>query len=360
MRHRFHSLCPYFAMFPEQFVEKHLVWSRPGEVVFDPFSGRGTTVFASLLRGREAAGCDTNPVAVCVSNAKAEPPTKVRLLERLDQLEQECRPPRAAEYDDPFFRACFHRFTLGQLTYLRAALNWRRRKADRFIAAMALGCLHGESHRSQRYFSNRMPRTISTKPAYSVRWWEAHGCTPPRRDVFEILRDMVMFRYASPLPEVRGKVAHCDARVAHRRFPALKQRVSLVITSPPYLDTTSYAEDQWLRLWFLGGAAYPAQAVLGDDRHRSEDSYWGFLTESWMGIAPLLRDGAHIVIRLGGRRLNGFSCEPILRQSLCEGFDSKVRRLGRRSSAIREGQLRAFRPGAAGVQREYDFHFRVG
>ena len=25
MRHRFHSLCPNFAMFPEQFVQKHLI-----------------------------------------------------------------------------------------------------------------------------------------------------------------------------------------------------------------------------------------------------------------------------------------------------------------------------------------------
>ena len=36
-RHPFHSICPYFAMFPEQFVEQQLLsYTVPGDVVFDP------------------------------------------------------------------------------------------------------------------------------------------------------------------------------------------------------------------------------------------------------------------------------------------------------------------------------------
>ncbi|MYA91624.1 MAG: site-specific DNA-methyltransferase, partial [Synechococcus sp. SB0663_bin_10] len=45
MRHRFHAICPYFAMFPEAFVKGHLAASPHRGVVFDPFCGRGTTVF---------------------------------------------------------------------------------------------------------------------------------------------------------------------------------------------------------------------------------------------------------------------------------------------------------------------------
>ena len=43
-------------MFPEAFVEKHLAASRYRGVVFDPFCGRGTTIFQALLQEREAAG----------------------------------------------------------------------------------------------------------------------------------------------------------------------------------------------------------------------------------------------------------------------------------------------------------------
>ena len=78
MRHRFHSICPYFAMFPESFVKARLASSPHDGVVFDPFCGRGTTVFQALLQGREAAGCDVHPVAVCVSGAKATPPARRR------------------------------------------------------------------------------------------------------------------------------------------------------------------------------------------------------------------------------------------------------------------------------------------
>ena len=109
MRHRFHSTCPYFAMFPETFVEKHLAATTFAGVVFDPFCGRGTTVFESLVRDRAAAGCDV-----------------------------------------------------------------------------------------------RMPRTISTKPAYSVRWWKKHGYTPPARDVFAILRHVNAYRYRTPHPRGGG------------------------------------------------------------------------------------------------------------------------------------------------------------
>ena len=70
-RHRFHSLCPYFAMFPERFAETWISrLTKPGDRVLDPFCGRGTTPFQSVLMGREAIACDINPVASCVSKAK--------------------------------------------------------------------------------------------------------------------------------------------------------------------------------------------------------------------------------------------------------------------------------------------------
>src|ERR1700722_10963411 len=164
-RHRFHSICPYFAMFPETFVRRNvLAWSKRGDVILDPFSGRGTTIFESLINGRRALGCDTNPVAVCLSKAKAEPPKLNDILRRVDELEKSNVrfKSRAPELSDEFFTLCFHEETLLQLLFLMKRLKWRSNKTDCFIAALALGCLHGESHRTDLCFSNRMPRTIST------------------------------------------------------------------------------------------------------------------------------------------------------------------------------------------------------
>src|SRR5215467_7101418 len=90
-RHRFHSICPYFAMFPEAFVRRNLLaWSKRDDVICDPFSGRGTTVFESLLNGRKGIGCDINPVAFCLSRAKADAPVREEVMARLDDLEKGC------------------------------------------------------------------------------------------------------------------------------------------------------------------------------------------------------------------------------------------------------------------------------
>ncbi len=216
-------------------------------------------MFESLLNGRKGLGCDTNPVAVCISKAKADPPVLTDVLERLLTLEEKCRSvaSRTGEGHDEFFTLCFHHKTLQQLLFLKKKLDWRNHRADCFIAALTLGCLHGESHRTEMCFSNRMPRTISTRPAYSIRWWRERGCLPPKRDVFSILRKSAEYRYQSPVPVLKGRVVEGDVRRAGTLLRAYRERVRLVITSPPYLDITDYHEDQWLRLWFLGGAAKP-------------------------------------------------------------------------------------------------------
>ena len=359
MRHRFHSICPYFAMFPEEFVRKYLFWTEPGDLIFDPFSGRGTTVFESLLNQREAMGCDTNPVAVCISNAKADPPDHSVALARLAELERSFTKTDESETEQEFFRSCFHTKTLDQVLYLRRSLDWRERREDCFLAALALGALHGESHRSQRYFSNRMPRTISTKPAYSIRWWRKHGYQPPERDVFEILRDILAFRMVSPPPTIRGRVLEGDARQASKLFPHFHGRVRMVLCSPPYIDTTNYLEDQWLRFWFLGGPPHPSRGQGTDDRHRNLDDYWNFLTEAWAGLHELLTEDARLIIRIGGRKLDRNNVEEKVGESLSQGLSAAVRLIERHESPIRGNQSRAFRPGAKGCQVEIDLHFAL-
>src|SRR4051794_24432949 len=93
MRHRLHALCPYFAMFPETFAEEWLTrLTKPGDLVLDPFCGRGTLPFQAILMDRRAIGCDTNPVAYCISRAKTNAPSQGRVLNRIEQLGFKYRP----------------------------------------------------------------------------------------------------------------------------------------------------------------------------------------------------------------------------------------------------------------------------
>jgi DNA modification methylase len=47
------------AIFPEQLAEDHIIsWSNPGDIVFDPFLGSGTTAKMALLEDRNYLGID--------------------------------------------------------------------------------------------------------------------------------------------------------------------------------------------------------------------------------------------------------------------------------------------------------------
>jgi hypothetical protein len=139
---------------------------------------------------------------------------------------------------------------------------------------------------------------------------------------------------------------------------AYKGRVKLVITSPPYLDITDYHEDQWLRLWFLGGPSTPVTGQGKDDRHRQIKAYWQFLSESWAGIVPLLGRSAQVIIRIGGTRLN--------KEELRQGLGSSLNSTGRtfklaesRQTEIKNGQRRIFQTAPATARVEHDFRFRL-
>ena len=350
-------------MFPETFVtEQLLAYTRPKDLVFDPFCGRGTTVLESLLNDRAVIGADINPVAACIAGAKAEVPELADVIDRLALLEGEFRLSRVrAIAPSDFFSLCFHPETFAQIVFLRDRLAWKEQPIDRFIAAVTLGVLHGESHRSEMCLSNRMPRTISTKPDYSVRWWQNKGLVPPERDAFKVLSQASSFRFSQLPPKSRGRVVLTDSRKAADLFSDRAGEVALVVTSPPYLDTTDYAEDQWLRLWFLGGAERPTLRLNRDDRHTGIEAYWTFLQEVWGGSEPLLREDATFVIRIGGTRL----AKSALMEGLQCGLSSAMpnRRVialhPGRTSEIAKRQTNSFRPGTSADRMEHDFAFSI-
>jgi site-specific DNA-methyltransferase (adenine-specific) len=50
------------AIFPEQLANDHIIsWSNPGDVVFDPFLGSGTTAKMAVLNGRHYIGFEIEP-----------------------------------------------------------------------------------------------------------------------------------------------------------------------------------------------------------------------------------------------------------------------------------------------------------
>ena len=167
---------------------------------------------------------------------------------------------------------------------------------------------------------------------------------------------MSHYRFASAPPAFRGEIALSDAREAAESFPHLLGQITDVITSPPYLNTTSYREDQWLRLWFLGEDI--ENPVRDDGRHHSVKKYREFLEESWAGVTPLLADEVRIVVRIGGRKLPKEEAFELLDSALKWATQRSVQIQDEGvSSLVRNTQANAFLGSKPSPTVEHDFCF---
>jgi hypothetical protein len=353
--HSFHPMCSYLASFPAGLVHAFIArYTRPGDVVLDPFSGRGTTPLQACAEGRIGVGNDLNPFAHILTAAKVDPPTRADTKTRMATLRMAwaasqgewnmladrivadpnsnvvapgagSRPiagtPTAGSVASTAIRAdspvptevalAFHPRTLAEILFLRAGLDPDDR-TDRFLLATLTGILHGKS---ASYLSAVMPNTFSMAPRYVRDFVARTGFESPERDTFALLDDKLRRLYRQPLPATRGIALLGDARDAGVRFReslrarGLPERARLVVTSPPYLRVVKYGYYNWLRLWLLGYDASAIDDLLDDAHHR--DAYLVFMREVLSGLRAALSDDAVIALVIGdveldrGRPANG-------------------------------------------------------
>ena len=66
-----HNFYRYPARFSPKFVREIIdLFSKPGDVILDPFVGGGTTLVEALISNRHSIGFDVSPIASFVSQAK--------------------------------------------------------------------------------------------------------------------------------------------------------------------------------------------------------------------------------------------------------------------------------------------------
>jgi hypothetical protein len=342
--HPLHPMCSYLASFPaalaHAFIERY---SRPGDVVLDPFSGRGTTALQACAEGRIGVGNDLNPFAHLLTGAKVDPAGRPDAATRLtglrlawgaqpaawealaervqaDPADATALVPAAGSRGNPAdgservpaeVALAFHPRTFAQLLFVRTVLQLNDR-TDRFLAAAIAGILHGKS---ASYLSALMPNTFSMAPRYVREFAERTNFRSPERDVFDGLGRKLDRLYRQPLPGREGIALLGDARdVTVRARGALRERglpdrARLVVTSPPYLRVIKYGYYNWLRTWFLGFDARAIDEVLDDAHHR--EPYVAFLREVLHAMRPILTDDAVVVLVVGdveydrGRQIRG-------------------------------------------------------
>jgi DNA methylase len=350
-------------MFPLEFPLSVLRTAPKNALVVDPFCGRGTTAYAARYLGLRSYGIDSSPVAVAIARAKLASSSITRVTRLAEKLLD-----RTTRYTIPrgeFWRRAYHPSTLDEICRLRAGLaDCNETDSAVLLKALLLGVLHGPMAKDPRrasYLSNQMPRTFAPKPDYAIRFWSQRKMRPPRRSTLEILRRKAE-RALAAIPEKKAPLIHIqqgDSRLA-TAFKNLPRSITHVVTSPPYYGLRTYEEDQWLRLWLLGG---PESVPYGGGiqvSHESPEAFAASLSAVWSQIARRSSPGLRMIVRFGS--IGSRSVDPreifvaSLKQSELPWRITTVRSVGTEGEVRRQvDQMMPRSPW----RPEFDFHIRL-
>lgn len=229
--------------------------TKEGDIVYDPFSGRGTTILEAGLQGRNAIANDANPLSRILSEPRFFPPALGEVEKRLSAIPQD---GGRADLDLSMF---YHPDTERELVALREYLREKREAGtddaiDRWIAMVATNRLTGHS---KGFFS---VYTLPPNQAVSQKSQEKINLRRKQAPEYRNVRSIIARKTKSLLRTLTGAEREHLARAGERAVflagdarstPAIPdESIRLTVTSPPFLDIVQYPDDNWLRCWFNG------------------------------------------------------------------------------------------------------------
>ncbi len=238
---------------PRFFIER---LTGPGDAVYDPFLGRGTTAIEAALLGRVPIGTDVNPLSEILVAPRLDPPPLAAVSKRLSELplEGDCE-----TRDD--LLAFYHPNTLRQINNLRNYLIAKEHDGgldtvDRWIRMVATNRLTGHSPGFFSVYTLPPNQAVTVSRQQDIN--QRRNQTPPVRDI----RELILKKSRSLLGKLEEHESERMRKASETALfltgssdstPGIESgSVSLVVTSPPFLDVVDYQTDNWLRCWFNG------------------------------------------------------------------------------------------------------------
>jgi hypothetical protein len=303
-------------------------------------------------------GLDTSPIAVAIARAKLASAQWEKVIALAENLV--ARTPQAVP-DNPFFKRAFSKKTLMEVCSLREGLLDENKITNEsaILRAAALGCLHGplpEGEGTPSYFSNQMPRTFASKPDYSLKYWREREMLPPDASVVEVLTKKLK-RIAdlnTDSPSHIQNIKCLDARKASS-FGKINGPI-VVVTSPPYYGMRTYVQDQWLRMWFLGGDEEIDYSNHNQLCHGGHERFIEDLSKVWGIIGRRAQNEAHLYVRFGSIPSAKSDARKILKDSLEAAGSWKLISV-RNAQTSHVGKRQAdYMGGESEPTTEFDFH----
>ena len=281
---------------PRFFIER---LTEPGDIVYDPFMGRGTTVIEAALLGRVPYGCDINPLSLFLTRPRLNPPTLPQVAARLKEIDF----ADADEFPEDLV-VFYHPETLKEICSLKKYLLKRKAEraldgVDEWIWMVGLNRLTGHS---PGFFSvYTLPPNQATSVKAQQRINERRAQTPPRRNVPGLIERKSRQLLSDCTQTIRQSLSQVSdqARLLTERAAATPEipdnSISLVVTSPPFLNVVDYAGDNWLRCWFIGTNPGSVDITIA----RKLEEWQQAMTDVFRELFRVLRPWGHVAFEVG-------------------------------------------------------------
>ncbi len=319
---------------PEYFIEQY---TQPGDLVVDPFLGRGTTSIQAHLMGRRTAGSDVNPLCVMLTLPRFNPPLLSEVESRLNlilgQSEAICVVLDAIHSDSQQvgsngnislddLLAFYHPITLAQLIVIK---NWfvDRTIEDTFDDIdnwIRMVCINRLSGHSSGFFSVRtMPpnQAVSAKSQRQIN--DRNHQQPEPREVSKIVvkksRSLLRSVQRDTLfGQIEAELCNpiLETTVADNLFYLEDSSTDLVVTSPPFLNVVDYKKDNWLRCWFVD--IDPGDLKISV--YSSIEEWKAFIRGAFEEMCRVVREGGRIAFEVGEVRNGKVQLEEIVLQAV--------------------------------------------
>lgn len=286
--------------------------TAPGDLVYDPFMGRGTTLIEAALMERIPCGCDVNPLSRVLCEPRLRPPAMPEIEAALEEV----------RFDEPGdmpedLLVFYHPDTLREISALRRHLLTRAAAgnlsaADRWVQMIAVNRLTGHS---PGFFSvYTLPPNQAVSPKAQAKINARLQQEPPYRDVAKIIltKSRRLLRDVSePVRRQLQCAAECGRLMTgdSSETPQLATgSVALAVTSPPFLDVVDYKGDNWLRCWFAGIDAASVPVTMA----RQVESWRTFVTRTLSEVRRVLRPGGHVAFEVGEVRGGALALDEVV------------------------------------------------
>ncbi len=294
-----HNYHPFPAKFiphiPRILIEK---FSNPGERIFDPFCGSGTTLVEATLLGRTSIGTDINPISVLASKVKTKQlsPEEIGLIKKCISTLQESDPKADYSRHIPEFHGRDHWFmshVQNELAMLRSTITnlTKPESSTRLFLDLAFSSI---------------VNLVSNQDS-DTRYAAVEKDVPVGKPTkLMIQRTTMMLDRMKDFVTKAGDVT-AEARLADsRRLGFIEDAsIDLLVTSPPYANTYDYYlyhkhRMNWLGLNWKGAMD---DEIGSRNKHSSKkeeiDLYISDMQQSFVHFARVLKPGAYAIFIIG-------------------------------------------------------------